>query len=1070
MLSNRLAGAGIRHGSRLGLFRPIMSQLRVWAVILFLLGLWMNLGAQKLVLERHQEWRRAQRHPHTDLLREPVERSDMLRRSGGAVYRRVLVILVDFQEEVVDDPLTTGNGKFLMEPDPSWATSIGSPPHDRAFFEANMEALRYYYLAVSYGSFDLEYDVWPKSQAAYTLPHTMGYYNPPNATADVFVAKMEEYFRTAFETADAVDPEIDFSSYGHFIIIHAGSDWQHDVLSNTPSDLPSFFIRVGSGKEAVVDDGSFLISTACNIPSMIRQDIRSYTDNGITYNAGYGTINSVLAHEFGHSLGLVDLYNVFNFQPMVGVFDIMDSGGNGQMVDGPGDDGSYTLIEGILPVLPGAWSRKLLFEEFYRQSGLLKNVDQIPLYLDIKLSAATHRQNPANITAMMLKIPLNEQEYILVENRNVDPDGDGGTAVYGSLDGRVILHPTGLFDETNQPTYEYDYLLPSFVDARGNAIGGGVLVWHIDNDIMHNQGVTDSEGNFRSHFESNTVNVRYNHRGVKIIEADDLPDIGNIYSWYWTGTPFEYFHRNKPTLNVNGDFVNWSNQIWRPALGAETIPQLVDNAGRTGFYGLSNIGHPAALMNLRVNGGFFENAQVISFGDDSVIAAPLINSSFSNSAELAVIGSSNINLHTYDQNNTWVNQMGAFDMEPLQVQYPLTKADTNNNGYYELVAVDGNRLRFLEFAQDDLSDWSVFSGSVSGAPLFHQGYLYYFSDSHLYRYNSVSHDSISVSQAGSIGAIGDNLYVIAANHVHTIALATFGIAGSYPLPEQSGVYDPVILDTGDNQVVFFFANDGNLYRLDYAGIDKIFSNMKLPAKPTQLGLFQHDDRTPALIFGIGDRIYAISPDGTLLPGYPQNIHPRKAEAYSNMFIFTQNDAPYVMMPVIGGYLGVNTQGGISARHSVMGTQPSGDTFLVWQSNPGTLFWYYCDGEANLNIFSKAETNGDPIVWNGYRNQGTGVFSGFYQADDPPVDSSISALIFPNPVRSGIFRVRLENAQAAVQVRIYDIAGKLIHEQHFAPYPSNVRDLQIEMGRLSVGVYIAVVEHQGKSARIRFARE
>jgi len=52
---------------------------------------------------------------------------------------------------------------------------------------------------------------------------------------------MEEYFKTALETADSSDQEIDFARYGHYMIIHSGSDWQHDIMGDTPSDLPSFF-------------------------------------------------------------------------------------------------------------------------------------------------------------------------------------------------------------------------------------------------------------------------------------------------------------------------------------------------------------------------------------------------------------------------------------------------------------------------------------------------------------------------------------------------------------------------------------------------------------------------------------------------------------------------------------------------------------------------------------------------------------------------------------------------------------------------------------------------------------
>jgi hypothetical protein len=97
----------------------------------------------------------------------------------------------------------------------------------------------------------------------------MAYYNPPGASGETFVSRMEEYFKAAIELADQTDPEIDFRQYSHFMIIHAGSDWQHDVLGDSPVDIPSFFIRVGEDKAAVVDEGSWTVTHACNVPPTI---------------------------------------------------------------------------------------------------------------------------------------------------------------------------------------------------------------------------------------------------------------------------------------------------------------------------------------------------------------------------------------------------------------------------------------------------------------------------------------------------------------------------------------------------------------------------------------------------------------------------------------------------------------------------------------------------------------------------------------------------------------------------------------------------------------------------------
>ena len=45
-------------------------------------------------------------------------------------------------------------------------------------------------------------------------------------------------------------------------------------------------------------------------------------------NGRLAALNGVFAHEFGHVLGLPDLYNIFNGVPQVGYFSLMDSGEN----------------------------------------------------------------------------------------------------------------------------------------------------------------------------------------------------------------------------------------------------------------------------------------------------------------------------------------------------------------------------------------------------------------------------------------------------------------------------------------------------------------------------------------------------------------------------------------------------------------------------------------------------------------------------------------------------------------------------------------------------------------------
>ncbi|MDZ4122383.1 MAG: hypothetical protein U1C33_08165, partial [Candidatus Cloacimonadaceae bacterium] len=706
---------------------------RITACLVLLLLISLSF-AQKKTFSKPNNQQKIQKHPYTHLLAEAKSANQaQIRKRRDPNYEKLLVILVDFQLE--DSPNTTGNGKFLLEADPNWKTTIGSPPHDREYFEANMEALKYYYRAVSNESYNLQYDVFPKDKQAYTLSQTMSYYNPPSANSALFVQRMEEYFKEAFETADRDDPQIDFSQYAHFMIIHAGSDWQHDVAGDSPSDIPSFFIRVGSGKEAVVNGGAVTISTACNVPSMISQDFASFVDNDTEFHTGYGALNSVIAHEFGHSLGLVDLYNVLSFQPMVGAFDIMDSGGSGILID-QADDGSFVYVEGLLPGLPGAFSRELLFGDFFRNAGYMKDAEQVQLYKNFPLRASSARQNTSNPVVSLLRIPLNDTEYLLVENRSVDPDNDGGTALFGDLNGRVMLYPTAFADNNNNPTYEYDYLLPSFIAPNGASVGGGVLVWHIDEDIIYNQGTLGSDGNFYSNFYNNRVNTNYYKRGVKIIEADALPDIGYQYSYYWTGTPYEYFHKNKPVLNSSGEFVNWSQEIWKDHFTATSNPQLADNNGVPGMHRLFINANPAVQMSIRLESGFFDQYQQITTSDTETMIAPIISSSFSNMPELPLWTSETISLYTHNPQvgqEDWTNLTGTFDVNLVPTSFPVVKSNRNSNAFSELVYTNGNCIKFIEFANDELAvDNISFDTDVSATPLYHNGFLWVATETKLY--------------------------------------------------------------------------------------------------------------------------------------------------------------------------------------------------------------------------------------------------------------------------------------------------------------------------------------------------
>ncbi|MEM3833514.1 MAG: M6 family metalloprotease domain-containing protein [Thermoprotei archaeon] len=148
-----------------------------------------------------------------------------------------------------------------------------------------------YYHEVSYGALEVDgvyFESW------FTLNHTLAYYGQNSgSTKDI---NIDEYFRASLEDAD---PYVNYHNYDFVIIVHAGND---EAMTGNPNDIWS---RATLGKQYYTYDGGVrlgLLTVAENDP--------------------YG----VYVHEFGHNLGLPDLYDTSYKEMFVGPWSVMDIG------------------------------------------------------------------------------------------------------------------------------------------------------------------------------------------------------------------------------------------------------------------------------------------------------------------------------------------------------------------------------------------------------------------------------------------------------------------------------------------------------------------------------------------------------------------------------------------------------------------------------------------------------------------------------------------------------------------------------------------------------------------------
>jgi M6 family metalloprotease-like protein len=476
----------------------------------------------------------------------PFSMPDAALASGQTITVNVCAIRVQFKFEDPDDANTTGDGHFDMRSQSQFIADeeheIDMAPHNKRYFETHLRALNQYWHTVSKDRVELVSTVFPLSDdSVYTLDKSMSYYgsqSPFNGLAD--------FFQDALLKAD-LDDDIDFSEFDAFVIIHAGADQQMNLTfsaTNTLHDLYTGFIRVDSEHRAVVDGGADTIWEAVLIPEAVSQDNRVIALNG------------VFAHEFGHQLGLVDMYDTRTFMTQIGDFSLMDNQGRGTSAEiyFPEADRTRFVLD-PLPVYPDAWSRAFLgFVEVVEVS----DVNNQPV------AAAELLTDEAQV----IKVPISDMEYYLIENRQFDSDRDGGSGLrVDSLTG-VILGPSA--PNERRLTRDYDFFVP----------GAGIVIYHIDEtrayldyDLNGVNNFFDNKLQWYNFYPCKVPNDLglcidsvwwENTRFVSLVEADGIIDFGGNYRTGF-GSPDEFFVEGNNTT-----FGPTTNPSTRSNTGAQT--------------------------------------------------------------------------------------------------------------------------------------------------------------------------------------------------------------------------------------------------------------------------------------------------------------------------------------------------------------------------------------------------------------------------------------------------------------------------------------------------------------------
>jgi M6 family metalloprotease-like protein len=452
----------------------------------------------------------------------------------------VLIIRISFETNR-DPHLTTidPSGDFVLEPlaDPQ-PLEVDPPPHNKAFYESHLRGLSEYYRFMSGGRLNIDGRVLPEdSDASYKLTDVADY--GPGAGNFWTLESLERLVQDTMMKADQgtqADGSVNLADYDdsnpftYIIFVHSGSDWQSDINGDSPNDIPTFFVTLGEpvpliGSNPEGEPGQ--LSECSIIPETTNQD-------------GYpGSIAAAFYHEFGHALGLPDVYSTYTGLPSVGIWDLMDSGTNLPVTMGtvvaPGDTFVISAT-GVLPPSLSAWNKWFLG---WLEMGELDGRDQ-----DYFLPAVGVPRDQYwlydQIGDFNLDYPqayragLSVREWFLLENRWVPLNA--GETPFDDLrferdeDTGVILYLAGQRLDEWENSGLYDFFMPP----------GGVLVWHVNNDRI-------AEG-----LQDNTINMYGD--GLRLVEADGIQDIGVLEAYVlgWYGSYLDPFGGVDPIGNPTG--------------------------------------------------------------------------------------------------------------------------------------------------------------------------------------------------------------------------------------------------------------------------------------------------------------------------------------------------------------------------------------------------------------------------------------------------------------------------------------------------------------------------------------
>ncbi len=937
---------------------------------------------------------------------------------------KILAVMVSFQED--KDDATFGNGKFGSIYSQNYGLSIIDPvPHDKEYFEAHLQFAKNYFEKVSNRKQNISFYVLPDT---ILVSKTMRNYSPP-ANSNDFTA-LGDFSKEVWTKAGEQNPGFNFKDYDIFLIFHAGVGRDISLPGSVGDerDLPSIYLSFKALKAIYGQDfagfpignNSYNITNSMVIPETESREISSVAGSALIEIS----INGLIVSSIASYLGLPDLFDTETGKSAIGKFGLMD----GQAI---------FAYNGLFPPEPSAWEKIFL--------GWSEPVTIKPGNYNIDLAA--NLAASGNDTTI-LKVPINSTEYYLLENRNRDAHKDGARIKY--ISGGDTL--TKVFEKDTSGFYSFDtdslQGVIIDVDEFDWAVpGNGIVIWHIDDNIID------------SKIAENKINTDKQHRGVGVVEADGIQDIGEEYQDIFgdivvgEGAPEDFWYSSNPS------------RFYKNKFGKDTRPASTTNAGANSLITISNFSDYMNKMSFN-----------ISYGDSIVkpifiqkLKIPanikgLTNTSTQSEMSFDIISGSSlyrINQDTTELilNNFSLSKTASFVFEGKQYSIGMNRDSLNVFSHSDkkiLTFVPGNEIS-TAYPVVNLFEYNVLIGISSGTLI---------NNHIIFPFFNMQQDSITniVNEPIKLIAADDGFWFTATED--KIFLEPDGISDNLSsisdialTKDKNGDYVTIVLhnnneikvknwingdeknfiissidslsafsladlkNNGGNYILF--ANNNNLDAINLQGAEADNFPFKDPLGIGFIGTplsadFTGDSKSEVIAYTKDGRIFAIDGGtGKVVDGFPFST-----------------GAELATVPVLFNYQGKTLLAAVDVKNNL----------YVWDisSTEGKLFWSEAYGSSYNNSFVGSAVNNSPV-------------NEFFPKE--------KAYNYPNPVYGDETNIHYYvDEDSKVNIKIFDLAGDFVAELNDNAKGGFDNETIWKVSSIQSGVYLARIEATGSSGK------